>query len=155
MLQISRRADYATRIVLELALRGDDGPVSSVQLAHWAAVPHSFLHKIVGDLVKSGLVRSVKGPHGGLSLARPMSEINMRHIIEAADGPICLNACLLRPHECPRDRTCPAHTFWGQLQNRLLEELEAGTLDLLVAEARRLKSAPREAQISYVFQVES
>lgn len=108
MLQISRRADYATRIIREFALLGEGEPISSLQLAQQAMVPHSFLHKIVGDLVRAGLMRSTKGPGGGLSLARPLKEINMCQIIEAADGPICLNTCLIRPHECPRDRACLA-----------------------------------------------
>jgi Rrf2 family transcriptional regulator, iron-sulfur cluster assembly transcription factor len=155
MLQISRRADYATRIMLELALQAEDGPISSLLLARRAAVPHSFLHKIVGDLVKAGLVRSIKGPHGGLSLARPLQNINMRHIVEAADGPVCLNACLLRPHECPRDRVCPGHSFWGRMQKNFLEQLEAGTLDLLVMEAKQLRETPHEMLVQYIFEVES
>ena len=155
MLQISRRADYATRIVLELALLDGEGLVSSQALARRAAVPRAFLHKIVGDLVKAGLVRSTKGPHGGLSLARDPRQINMRQVIEAADGPVCLNNCLVRPHECPRDRVCPGHTFWGSVQASLLEQLEAGTLDLLVMEARALREQPRTAPIPYVFQVNS
>lgn len=155
MLQISRRADYATRIMLELALQAESAPVSSDRLARRASVPHAFLHKIIGDLVKAGLVRSVKGPHGGLSLARAPHTINMRQIIEAADGPVCLNTCLLRPHECPRDRACPGHTFWGNVQNVLIEQLEAGTLDLLVQEAGRLAERPRSDTVPYVFEITS
>lgn len=153
MLQISRRADYATRIVLELALQAGDEPMPSLTLARRAAVPRAFLYKVIGDLVRAGLVRSTKGPHGGLSLAREPSQINMRQVIEAADGPVCLNNCLIRPRECPRDRVCPGHSFWGSVQASLLEQLEAGTLDLLVLEAHRLREQPRNEPIPYVFQV--
>lgn len=154
MLQISRRADYAVRIMLELGERaGEEVRVSASELSEKTEVPKAFLHKIIADLVKSGLVRTYKGPTGGFTLARSTTDINMLHIIEAVDGPICLNACLLGPSECPRDQGCPAHTFWGRLQAIVIQEMKTATLDRLIIEGQALKNMGRTEPIHYVFDV--
>ncbi len=150
MFQITRRVDYATRIMLELGGHPEGTWAQARHIARATGVSRAFLHKITADLVKDGLVRTYPGPTGGLALSRPAATINMLHILEAIDGPICLNVCLLRPRECRRDLTCPAHSFWGRLQASLIQQLQSATLDALVAEARLLKGRPRRAAIQYV-----
>ncbi len=149
--QISRRADYAVRIMLELGALPDGQRAHAHRIAEKTGVPLAFLRKIVLDLVKAGLARTYPGPTGGLRLAQPSADINVLQILEAADGPICFNSCLLRPKECPRDLICPAHGFWGRLQATVIHRLQSAKLDALVAEAGELKSAPRRPDIAYVY----
>lgn len=151
MFEISRRADYGVRIMLELAKKGRGARVAASELADCADVPKPFLHKIAADLAKVGLLRTFQGPTGGLELGRPMENISMLEILEGVDGPVCLNTCLIRPHECPRDRTCPAHTLWGRLQAKLLLELRSITLDRLVADAAALEQFGRSEPIPYLY----
>jgi Rrf2 family iron-sulfur cluster assembly transcriptional regulator len=153
VLQISRRADYAVRIMLELGLHDSEQPLSAVELTEYAEVSKAFLHKIVADLAKAGLVVTYKGPAGGIALAQPPAEISMLKVLAAVDGPVCLNTCLLRPSECPRDALCPAHLFWGRLQSIVMSELAKATLDKLVAQARALKEGQEwPANVSYVLE---
>ncbi len=142
MLQISRRTDYAVRIMIELGLHLEGESLPSRQVAKKTGVPKAFLHKITADLVKANLVRTFSGPNGGLALAQSKEDITLLHIVEGIEGPICLNVCLLRPHECPRDQLCPAHSLWGRLQTLVTEELQAVTLQQLVNEARKLRQHP-------------
>lgn len=153
MLQISRRVDYAVRIMLELGLHDDERALPATELTARAGVSKAFLHKIVADLVKAGMVITYKGPGGGIALAQPTAAITMLGILEAVDGPLCLNACLLRPNECPRDSGCPAHLFWGRLQSMVMAELGAATLEGLVTQARELAAGQRPAEaIPYVLE---
>lgn len=151
MFQITRRVDYAVRIMLELGSEPGRARIHARELARRTDVPKAFLHKIVGDLLKAGLVRTYSGPNGGVALAQPATSISMLQIVEAIDGPICLNTCLLRPRECPRDLTCPAHGFWAQLQAGIVQRLQGATLDKLVAERRVLKRSPHRRDIQYLF----
>jgi len=151
MFQITRRADYAVRILLDLGAQPDGDWTQAQAIARRMGVPQPFLHKITADLVDAGLVRTCPGPTGGLALARLAAEINLLQVLEAIDGPICLNICLRRPRECPRDRICPAHTFWGRLQASLVQQLRSATLDALVAEARALPAARRPADLQPIF----
>ena len=150
MFQITRRADYAVRILLNLADHPAGEWVQTQEIARQMLIPRAFLHKIAADLGAAGLIRSFPGPTGGLTLARPATEINLLQVLEAIDGPICLNMCLRRPRECPRDQICPAHTFWGRLQASVIEQLRSTTLDGLVAEGGAVPAAPRPTTVQHV-----
>ncbi len=142
MFQISRRVDYAVRMMIELGLHKGEF-ISAQRMSVRTDVPKSFLHKIAIDLSKADLVRTQAGPGGGIALGKPVNKINMLHIVEAVDGPICLNVCLIRPQECKRDRFCPSHDFWGRLQLSLMQQLQETTLAQLVEEAELLMKNPR------------
>lgn len=152
MFQISRRVDYAVRIMLELGLQAEPC-VPSRLISRRTNVPKAFLHKITADLVKANLIQTQAGPNGGLRLNRSLTDINLHEIIVAIEGPICLNTCLIRPQECERDEICPAHDFWGALQTSIVAQLQAVTLDRLVADAQELKKRPRQREhIPYLIQ---
>ena len=139
MFALTRRADYAIRIMLELGDNTDGQLIPAAQVAEKADVPLAFLRKIVADLVKSGLVQTYSGPNGGLMLAQSVKSINLKHILTAIEGPICINTCMVRPRECPRDHTCPAHGFLDRLQESIIQQLQDATLEKLVAEKRELE----------------
>jgi len=78
--------------------------------------------------VHAGLAVSLRGAHGGFALARPASEITMRDVIEAVDGPIALNQCVASPEDCPRNHDCEVHKVWLCAQDQLMGVL--GTVSL-------------------------
>jgi Rrf2 family protein len=75
------------RAAAELAVAGSH-PVTAVQLAEAQQIPPKFLENILGQLRRSGLIRSQRGPEGGYWLARPADKISMADIIRAIDGPL-------------------------------------------------------------------
>jgi Rrf2 family protein len=85
--QISAKADYAIRAVLELAAQGG-GPVKGDRLAAAQEIPGKFLEAILAQLRQSNLLLSRRGAEGGYWLARPASEITLADIIRASDGPL-------------------------------------------------------------------
>lgn len=151
MFQISRRVDYAVRIMIELGMQPKGAFLSARRVSSRTAVPKAFLHKITADLVRANLITTQTGPSGGLVLAKDCSEINMLHIVEAIEGPVCLNICLVRPHECNRDRFCPGHEVWGRLQMMVVAELQNTILAALVTEAKRLKKNPRTELVDFPY----
>ena len=127
-MKLSRHADYALRIVLDLALR----PSSRIgDIAQRTRAPSAFLAKIVRDLVRRRLVRSLRGRKGGVALARPASRITVLQVIEAVDGPLALNRCLPDGGGCPLSRMCPARPLWLKLQKIVTDELKAVTIESL------------------------
>ena len=58
------------------------------EISRATAISEAFLSKIFQKLVRSGLVRSRRGFRGGFFLARPASQITLREVIEALEGPI-------------------------------------------------------------------
>jgi Rrf2 family protein len=143
MFQVTRRVDYAMRIMIELGQQEPGDCLSARILSKKTAVPKAFLHKITIDLTKANLVRTYAGSRGGLSLAKPAKQISLLQIVEAVEGAVCINSCLIQPQECPRDIICPGHGIWGRLQDTLIAELKSITVADLAAEARQLKDEPR------------
>ena len=143
MFKISRRMDYAVRIMLQLGMAGMDVRVMSDLLSKQSGVPAAFLRKIIADLGKAQLVRSYAGPTGGITLARQPQEITVLDIYQAVEGPVCLNMCLLDPALCARSATCSSLDFWDHLQRMIMKELEDATLDTLLDQALALRLNPR------------
>ena len=135
-MQLSRHADYALRIVLDLA----PGSFSRIaDIARRRRAPSAFLAKIVRNLVRAGLVRSLRGRNGGVALARPASQITVLQVIEAVDGPLALNRCVPGGGGCPLSGSCPAHPLWMKLQKMVADELRAVTIESLPREVGKNK----------------
>jgi Rrf2 family protein len=132
-MEISRRTDYGVRVIMDLASLPDGARPSTQEIADRQSIPGPFLAKIISTLSVSGLVITYRGAGGGVSLARPASEISLLHVIEALDGPVQLNRCVIEPGACPRDSFCPVHHIWAKAQSELTSLLDNTTFDELVS----------------------
>lgn len=126
-LSLGRRADYALRAVLDLARHGDDRRKSR-EIGDEMGVPMTYLPQIMAELVRSGLVDSVAGPHGGYVLARPAADISLLEVIEAAEGDPASTECVLRGGPCRWDGICAMHVPWSRAQQAMLDQLGATSL---------------------------
>ena len=128
MLHLTRKGDYAIRGMVYLATQ----PVGCMSLISVMSaeidVPQALLAKIFQNLGKLGLVKSSRGMGGGFSLGRPAEEISLLEIVEAVEGPIVLNRCLLRPGTCDRDAACTVHPVWREVQEKMRDILGRVTL---------------------------
>jgi Rrf2 family protein len=134
-MKLTRGGEYGIRGVLYLAQQ-NDGKVSMLSaIAKAQEVPPRFLAKIFQALAKAGVVKSHRGAKGGFSLARPASEITIKDVIEAIEGPIYLNICLMDEGECTRDKICPMHAIWEEAQGKMMGVLgQANFAELAKAE---------------------
>lgn len=132
-MEISRRTDYGVRVILDLATLTESTRASTQEIADRQNIPAPFLAKIISQLSLSGLVTTFRGAGGGVSLARPASEISLLQVIEALDGPVRLNRCLIEPSACPRDEHCPVHHIWAKAQTELTGLLGSTTFDNLAS----------------------
>ena len=140
-MQISRRADYAVRILLELATQGSKS--NTARIGKRQLVPATMTRRITQQLVAAGWVASQRGEDGGVWLACPPRTISLLEIVELIDGPIRLNRCLVQAGECPLDRICPAHRVWGEGLELLRAHLQRATLADLVEQGKALRESLR------------
>lgn len=124
-MQITRQADYAIRAVMYLAQIGPEEKAPTNQIAKKQGIPLSFLAKIVAQLSVSGLLITMRGARGGVSLARPAEEINLLEVVEAIDGPISLSNCVNGyQNDCPIE-DCGMHSVWVAAQDDLTKRLKS------------------------------
>ena len=122
-MQITRQADYAVRAVLHLAqIKNGDRAATSI-VAKEQHIPPSFLAKIISQLSIAGLLHTLRGAHGGISLARNPEQITLLQVIEAIDGPIQLKACVGREDVCTFEGNCAIRSVWCDAQNELITKL--------------------------------
>ncbi|BAS28582.1 RrF2 family transcriptional regulator [Limnochorda pilosa] len=136
-MQLSRQADYAIRLLFELAVRpGEVRDVRSIAAA--SGVPAAYGAKLIQSLARSGLVRTQRGARGGVWLNQKPEEVTLQQVVEAVEGPTVYARCLLWPRECPADRPCPMHDFLDGLSQAVSGYLSSVRLSDLVEQARRI-----------------
>ena len=85
-MRVSSRGDYGVRALFDLALRFNQGPTQSREIAARRNIPEAYLHQVLGALNRAGLVRSTRGPLGGHELTRPPHEISIWDILSVLEG---------------------------------------------------------------------
>jgi Rrf2 family protein len=87
-MRVSAKSDYALRALIEVSVRGDEGPVSAEEIGRAQDIPHGFLQAILADLRRAGIVVSQRGQSGGWRLARDAADVTVADVIRAVDGPL-------------------------------------------------------------------
>lgn len=132
-MQLTRAADYGVRVMVYLSTLPDEKRALLPDLARATEAPESFLSKVLQSLAHAELISSRRGKLGGFSILPPGRQATMREVIEAIDGPICLNVCLNGSKACDRKSTCPAHPVWARAQRAMLDVLMSVTVSSLSA----------------------
>ena len=86
------RSDYGAHAVIELARRYGRGPVQCAEIAASQKIPEAYLDQLLSGLRRVGIVRSIRGPHGGHELARDPRTLTLGDVVTALEGPVV-------PHE--------------------------------------------------------
>lgn len=133
-MQLTRAADYAVRVMVQLAASAAELRLSLPALAKATGAPESFLSKVMQELTHSGLVVSQRGHAGGFAIAPLGRQASVRQVVEAVDGPIQLNVCLGTERTCARQIWCPAHPVWIKAQQAMLDVLDRALIADLAAD---------------------
>lgn len=81
---LSRKGILAIAAVIDVTLHGSERPVSAKHLAERHNLPPRHLEPVLQALVRDGVLRGIRGPHGGYALARDSSAITADDILRAA-----------------------------------------------------------------------
>lgn len=123
-MELGRRADYSIRAVLHLARNwGGPGRQKARAIAVGMGIPEKYIPQVLAALVRTGLVESVPGPEGGYRLAVDPGDITLLALIEAVDGPISSEECILRGGVCAWEDRCAVHETWASAQRALRARL--------------------------------
>lgn len=127
-------AEVAIRAGLYLAGR-PPGELSAVhEVAKAAKLPSPYLSKVIQRLAQAGLVRTFRGPGGGIELGKSPEAITLWSLVCATDGPADVNRCALGIGKCSPANPCPLHGRWGPLRDEFQKLLEGTTLATLLRE---------------------
>jgi len=138
-MQLTRAADYGVRVMIHLAKLDAHERALLPALAAATGAPESFLSKVLQALSRAELISSWRGKSGGFAILSGGRQASMYEVIEAIDGPLCLNVCLDSGKTCARKMWCPAHPVWVQAQQAMLDVLTGTTIAELAYKAPVVK----------------
>ena len=152
-MRLSSMADYAVVTMTAAARHCGHARISAQQLADETGLPAPTVQKLVSKLSAARLLRSVRGAHGGLMLARPAAAISLADIIEAVEGPIAMAACSERlrhdsgqpdrtRHDCSLESACSVRPHWPLVDATLRAALAGVSLSQLAAPGPRSRATP-------------
>jgi Rrf2 family protein len=81
---VSRKGVLAIAAVIDVAINSRGRPVSAKALAARQALPPRHLEPVLQALVRDGILKGIRGPHGGYALGREHKRISAGDILRAA-----------------------------------------------------------------------
>ncbi len=151
-MRLSTKGRYAVTAMLDLALNGQDGPVTLSEISENQGISLSYLEQLFAALRARKLVRGVRGPGGGYYLGRPADEISIADIICAVDEWVEFTRCRGK-EDCRGGQRCLTHSLWDDLSRQIYEFLTDITLADLVARGLEKEQGcqrDKEAQLDKV-----
>jgi Rrf2 family cysteine metabolism transcriptional repressor len=146
--KLSTRTRYGIRALLELALHQGGGPVFLKDISREQQISLPYLEHLIAPLIAGGIIRSTKGPRGGISLARRPGEIKLSEITRLLEGSVAPVECVDNPETCNRSGFCATRDVWGQIKEVVDGVLESITLQDLV-ERQKVRSR-KEPSMYYI-----
>ena len=133
MSAVLQQSDYAIRCLLYLVEHRGRLATKS-EIAKAVDAPDLFVAKILQRLVKANVLVSVRGIHGGFSLAREPAAISLLDVLGASQASLAFRPCVLNPKACPLQDTCPSRPVWVRIYENTIRELRRTTFDKLSKE---------------------
>ena len=143
-MKLSTKARYGTRALLELALRKGEGPVLLKEIAKKQHISLPYLEHLISPLIAGGIIRSIKGPRGGVYLAKDTEDIKLSEVMQLLEGSVALTDCVNDPGTCDRSQFCVTRDIWNELKEAMEGVLGSTTLQDLV-ERHKKKEQPQPA----------
>jgi len=134
-MRLTTKGRFAVTAMIDLGLRQHMGPVTLASISQRQDISLSYLEQLFGKLRRHELVASTRGPGGGYTMGRPMTEISVADVIYAVDEPLDATQCGGREN-CNNDQRCMTHDLWANLNRVMIDFLDSVSLQQLVDEQR-------------------
>ena len=139
-MRISTRSRYGTRMMLDIALHSQDGPVRIQDVAERQGLSVKYLEKLIRVLKEAGYIASKRGPKGGHMPAKDLSQITVGSVVRHLEGDGKLVECSSDESCCVNEPLCLTRRVWAAAADAMFERLDTITFADLVDEMRRLNS---------------
>jgi Rrf2 family cysteine metabolism transcriptional repressor len=139
-MKISTKGRYGLTIMIELAKKNGEGPVSLKTIAQANDLSEHYLEQLIAPLRNAGLVRSIRGAYGGYVLANVPAKITAGDVIRVLEGPIT-------PVEGSEDEEPAKRELWIRIRDAIKDVLDSTTLEDLA------KHSDDEIQDGYMFYI--
>jgi Rrf2 family protein len=127
---ITKKTEYALRALYEIALSGNQKPVNRKTISRKQKISEHFLERILIDLLKADITKSVRGPGGGFILNKKPAEISVWDVFTAVENRQHLyeKCALYNEEECELYKKCPIRYIWPKINQTLKKSMDSISL---------------------------
>ena len=133
-MKVSKKARYGLRALVDLAVNMKEAPVPLAEIAERQKMSLNYLEQVFSALRRAELVKSMKGPKGGYTLAKSVDQITVEEILDAVEGKFCIVG---RSEKKEQDelRRAVRKLVWNQIDEDVITLLQNMTLAEIVDKA--------------------
>lgn len=142
---LMRTSQYALRALIYLAQNEDAWPIPGAQIAAETGVPTKYLSKVLGDLVRCGVLDSAPGRTGGFRLRRPAAKIRLFDVLAPFEH-FERRECPFGNRVCSDTNPCGAHDSWKKVVGAQQDFLRETSLREVAKEARQVRRSASGAR---------
>lgn len=137
-MQLSNSSRYAIRILAYMADQKDSRLMNATELAEALSIPYKFLTKIMTEIVKAGLVVSIRGREGGYKFKKKTSEIMVSDILDIFNDSVKDEQCVLGIGFCNGMCKCALHDQWMEPKHLLQKMFRESSLEDIAGEGCKI-----------------
>lgn len=140
-MKVSFKGDYALKTILDLSLHYGRGITQIKDISKRQDIPGKFLEQLITTLKGAGYVKTIRGPKGGVMLAKEPSKITMGEIIRLMEGPTSPITCVSKSDHCKCnfDKKCAFRGYFELIRDRINEVADNTTFKDIADKARKLQ----------------
>ena len=134
-MKFTTRSRYGTRMLMDIALHEENGPVSLRDIAQRQHISSKYLEKLSSVLRRAGYIESITGSRGGYRLHMHASAIRMGDVIfllENGEHPV---ETFNTPVGCARMESCTTRSIWTRAVLAMRDTLNAVSLEDMLRDA--------------------
>lgn len=138
-LKLSTKGKYGLRAFIDLAVWGEEKPVSLNSIAERQEISVSYLEQLMAKLKKAGLVKSLRGVNGGYIVAKPVEEISVGDVLRALEGDLIPVECagIDSSRQCSSSSQCVSKIVWKRINDSINDTVNSIYIGELVKESKR------------------
>jgi len=139
-MKLTYKGDYALKIILDLSLNYGKALSQIKDISKRQDIPKKFLEQIVLLLKSAKYINTIRGPKGGISLAKAPSEITLGEIVRLIEGPTSPIACVSTTgySQCDFEKKCVFKHVWQDIKERTNEVLDHTTFEDMVDRTKKM-----------------
>lgn len=143
-MKLSTKGRYGLRAFIDLAVYGEEEPVSLTSIAARQEISLNYLEQLMAKLRKAGLVESIRGVNGGYRLARPAEEISVGDVLRALEGDLkpveCAGIDGGKESHCTGSGTCVSRIVWKRINDSINNTVDSIFIGELVRESKNINT---------------
>jgi len=124
---LSTKGRYGLRAIYELSLYYGKEPMKLKQIADACELSETYLEQLFNKLKKGGVIKSIRGAHGGYVLAESPEETSVGAVLRILEGDIITSECV-QNNVCENENKCVTRFVWERIENSISDVIDNITL---------------------------